>query len=113
MVRPCQLISTSMSAGESDFVIEVAMPSHDLLFGPIGVGDGFVVNAILPNRISLGSLHDFCPRIRRTEVRPICTRRAISDLLTPVRCEFSAGVRKSEAVTLRNPVMPVTDGFGG
>ncbi|MGH9539664.1 MAG: hypothetical protein ACRD3H_17195, partial [Terriglobales bacterium] len=25
------------------------------------------------------------PRIRRTEVRPICNRRAISDLLTPAR----------------------------
>jgi hypothetical protein len=27
--------------------------------------------------------------------------------------EPSAGVRRSEAVTLRNPVMPVTDGFSG
>jgi hypothetical protein len=27
--------------------------------------------------------------------------------------ELSAGVRKSETVTLRDPVMPVTDGFSG
>ena len=50
--------------------------------------DGFVVNMILPDRVSLGSLHDFAPRIRRTEVRPICTRRAISDWLTPARYSF-------------------------
>jgi LmbE family N-acetylglucosaminyl deacetylase len=30
-----------------------------------------------------------------------------------VLCEPSAGVRRSEAVTLRNPVMPVTEGFSG
>jgi len=27
--------------------------------------------------------------------------------------ELSAGVRKSETVTLRDPIMPVTDGFSG
>jgi hypothetical protein len=27
--------------------------------------------------------------------------------------ELTAGVRKSETVTLRDPVMPVTDGFSG
>ena len=31
----------------------------------------------------------------------------------PEQCELSAGVRKSETVTLRDPVMPVTDGFSG
>src|SRR5438128_4247759 len=30
---------------ESDFVIEVAIPSHDLLFQSISVHDGFVVDA--------------------------------------------------------------------
>jgi hypothetical protein len=54
---------------ESDFVIEVAMPSHGLLFRPIGVRDGFVVDAVLPVRVFLAFLHDFAPRIRRTEVR--------------------------------------------
>jgi hypothetical protein len=29
-----------------------------------------------------------CARMRRTEVRPICNRRAISALLTPARCNF-------------------------
>ena len=27
--------------------------------------------------------------------------------------ELSADVRKSEKVSLRNPIMPITDGFGG
>jgi hypothetical protein len=27
--------------------------------------------------------------------------------------ELSAGVRKSEAVALRHPIVPVGDGFGG
>ena len=35
--------------------------------------------------VLLGFLHDFAPRIRRTEVRPICNRRAISALLTLAR----------------------------
>src|SRR5687768_7613577 len=30
-----------------------------------------------------------------------------------MQCELSVGVRRSEAVTLGNPVMPVADGFGG
>src|SRR5204863_434273 len=56
------------------FVIEVAMPSHDLLFRPIGVRDGFVVDSVLSDGIFLGFLHDFAPRIRRTDVRPIRNR---------------------------------------
>jgi hypothetical protein len=28
-------------------------------------------------------------------------------------CELSADVRKSEKVSLRNPIMPITDDFGG
>ena len=91
---------------ESDLVVEVAMPAHDLLFWPIGVGDGFVVNAVLPDGISLGSLHDFSLRIRRTEVRPICTRRAISDLLTPARCSFRISAACTAAVAGRPSRFP-------
>jgi hypothetical protein len=47
------------------------MPSHDLLFRPIGISDDFVMDAVLSIRVSVRSLQDFTPRIRRTEVRPI------------------------------------------
>ncbi len=43
-------------------------------------------------------------RIRRTEVRPICKRRAISALLTPARCSFRALSAWSPAVTGRPSV---------
>jgi len=33
---------------ESDFVIKVAIPPHDLLFRPIGVCDDVVVDSVLP-----------------------------------------------------------------
>jgi hypothetical protein len=33
--------------------------------------------------------------------------------VTLVNCEFSAGLRKSEAVPLGDPVVPVLDGFVG
>ena len=66
---------------------QIVIPAHCLLIRT-GIDDSLVVNAVLPHRVSLGSFHDFAPRIRRTEVRPICTRRAISDLLTPARCSF-------------------------
>ena len=46
-----------VSEDGTDFVVEVAMPSHHLLFRPIGVGDGFVVNPVLPDGVSFGSLH--------------------------------------------------------
>ena len=82
------------------------MPSPDLLFRPIGVGDGFVVDAVFPLRISLGSFHDFAPRIRRTEVRPICTRRAISDLLIPARCSFRISAAWIAAVAGRPSLLP-------
>ena len=42
---------------ESDFVIEVVIPPHDLLFRPISVHDGFVVNSVLSDGVSLGFLH--------------------------------------------------------
>ena len=35
---------------ESDFIIQVAMPSHDLFFRSVGVGDGFIVNSVLAYR---------------------------------------------------------------
>ena len=37
--------------GESDFVVEVAMPPHDLLFRSVGVHRGFVVDTVLPGRV--------------------------------------------------------------
>ena len=83
------------------------MPSHDLLFWPIGIGDDFVMDAVLSVRVSAGSLHDFTPRIRRTEVRPIRTRRAISDLLTPARWSFRISAAWTAAVAFRSAVHPL------
>src|SRR5476649_2312035 len=45
-------------------------------------------------------------RIRRTEVRPICKRRAISALLTPARYSFRALSAWSPAVMGRTSVLP-------
>ena len=45
-------------------------------------------------------------RIRRTEVRPICTRRAISDLLTPARCSFRISAAWIAAVAGRPSRLP-------
>src|ERR1700730_4046783 len=73
---------------ELDFVIEVAMPPHDQFFRSISVRDGVVVDSTFPDRVLLWLLHDFASRIRRTEVRPISNRRAISALLMPARCNF-------------------------
>ena len=39
--------------------------------------------------------------MRRTEVRPICSRRAISDLLTPARCSFRISAAWTAAVAGR------------
>ena len=58
--------------GEADFVFQVVIPAQRLLIRT-GIDDSFVVDAVFPHRVSLGSFHDFAPRIRRTEVRPICT----------------------------------------
>src|SRR5271170_6957461 len=130
ILRPCQRISTSMSAGqtssgaipryfdsvsfaerrddfgsdalglegESDFVIEIVIPAHRLLFRPVGVHDGLVVDAVFPDRVLLRFLHGLASRIRRTEVRPICNRRAISALLTPARYSFRTWLVWSAAV---------------
>jgi hypothetical protein len=53
-----------------------------------GIDDGLIVDAVFPHRISWGVFHGFAPKIRRTEVCPICRCRAISDLLMPARCKF-------------------------
>ena len=67
--------------GESDFVIEIVIPAHRLLFRPVGVHDGLVMDAIFPDRVFLQFFHGFAFRMRRSDVRPICNRREISDLL--------------------------------
>ena len=45
-------------------------------------------------------------RIRRTDVRPICRRRAISALLMPARCSFRTWLAWSPAVTGRPGFLP-------
>src|SRR5882724_5329801 len=45
-------------------------------------------------------------RIRRTEVRPVCKRRAISALLTPARYSFRALAAWNPAVTGRPNLFP-------
>src|SRR5436305_15287600 len=65
---------------ERDFAFQIVIPANCLLFRT-GIDDCFVVDAVFSHRISLGSSHDFTPRMLRTEVRPICRPRAISDLL--------------------------------
>src|SRR5450759_386586 len=37
--------------GETQFVFEVVIPAHDLLFGPISVDDGFVPDSLLSNAV--------------------------------------------------------------
>ena len=46
------------------------------------------------------------PKIRRTEVRPICRRRAISDLLMPARCSFRISAAWTAAVAGRPSRFP-------
>src|SRR5437764_1231060 len=72
---------------KTDFAFQVVIPAQGLLFRS-GIDDSFVVNSVFADRVFSGFLHRFGPRTRRTEVRPICGRRAISDLLTPA-IEFS------------------------
>src|SRR5262249_50706067 len=79
---------------ETDSAFQIVIPAH-CLFIRTGIDDSFVVDAIFPDRISLGSSHDFAPRMRRTAVRPICRRRAISDLLMPPDIAF--GFRRHAA----------------
>src|SRR3954467_1719555 len=58
---------------ETDFAFQIVIPAHCVLFWT-SIDDRFVVDAVFPQRISLGSSHDFAPRMRRTEVPPICRR---------------------------------------
>src|SRR5262249_23109222 len=46
------------------------------------------------------------PKMRRTEVRPIFSRRAISDLLTPARCSFRISAAWTAAVAGRPSRFP-------
>lgn len=41
----------SRREGKLDFVLQVVIPAECLLFGPIGVHDGFVVDAFFTNAI--------------------------------------------------------------
>jgi len=42
---------------ELDPVIQVAMPTHDLLFRPVGVNDRLITNSVLADLIFGGFLH--------------------------------------------------------
>ena len=88
---------TSCPERETDLAFQMVVPAHCLLFRT-GINDRFALDAVSPDRISLGPIHNFASRIRRTEVRPICTRRAISDLLTPARCSFRISAAWTTAV---------------
>ena len=46
--------------GESDFVIELVIPAHRLLFRLVGVHDGLVVDAIFPDRVFLRFFSRLC-----------------------------------------------------
>src|ERR1700691_5885928 len=91
---------------ESDFVIEIVIPAHRLLFRPVSVHDGLVVDAVFPDRVFLRFFHGFAARIRRTEVRPISSRRAISALLTPALYSFRTWLVWSAAVCGRPRRVP-------
>src|SRR4051794_39278536 len=83
---------------ETDLAFQVVIPAHCLLFRT-SIDDRFVLDAVFPHRIS--PFHDFAVRMRRTEVRPICRRRAISDLLMPARCSFRISAACRAAVSGR------------
>jgi hypothetical protein len=68
-----------------EFAFHMVITAYRLLFRPVGIHDGFLMDPVLPNRISAGLLHRAVPRMRRTEVRPTLRRRTISALLTPDR----------------------------
>src|ERR1700722_8909082 len=77
---------------ESDFVLQVVVPTHGLLLRAISIHHNLIVDSLLPHRVPFEFCHCsyFClaARIRRTEVRPMFRRRAISDLLMPARWSF-------------------------
>src|SRR4051794_26360901 len=68
---------TLRSEWEADLAFQIVVPAHCMLFRA-GIDDRFVVDAIFPGRISLDFSHDSVARMRRTEVRPIRSLRAIS-----------------------------------
>jgi hypothetical protein len=45
---------------ESDFVIEIVIPAHRLLFRPVGVHDGLAVDAVFPERVFLRFFSRLC-----------------------------------------------------
>src|SRR5262249_49992007 len=90
---------------ETDFAFQIVIPAH-CLFIRTGIDDSFVVDAVFPHRISLGPSHDFAPRMRRTDVRPICRCRAISDLLMPARYSFRISAACRAAVSGRPRRLP-------
>lgn len=123
ILRPCQRISMSMSAeqapyaalrqclpcgaarplwedalgleGESDFVVEIVIPAHRLLFWPVSVHDGLVVDAVFPDRILLRFFHGFAARMRHTEVRPRCR----TDMSTAITAHERSSMRRRAAST--------------
>jgi len=70
--------------GKTDFVFQVVIPAQGLLFRS-SIDDSFVVDSVFADRVFAGFFSLLRPQKRRTEVRPISSRRAISDLLTPAR----------------------------
>src|SRR5581483_12012275 len=90
---------------ETDFAFQVVIPTRGLLIWT-GIDDGFVVDTVFPDRVFSGFLHRFGSRTRRTEVRPICSRRAISDLLTPARWSFPISAACAAAVAGRPRRLP-------
>jgi len=43
--------------GEPHFVFQVVIPAQSLLFRSVSVHDGFVVDSVFPDRVSLGFRH--------------------------------------------------------
>ena len=51
--------------------------------------------------------------MRKRPILPQASENTALSLEGLVLRELSAGVRKSEKVSLPNPIMPIDDGFGG
>src|SRR3954454_8516313 len=83
--RSCFRSDAVSLKGERQFSFQIVVPAHRFLFRSVGIHNRFFVYAIFTNRIFGGLLHRLASSIRRTDVRPMCSRRAISALLTPAR----------------------------
>src|SRR5437763_1386526 len=83
--RSCFRSDVVSLKGERQFSFQIVVPAHRFLFRSVGIHNRFFVYAIFTNRIFGGLLHRLASSIRRTDVRPMCSRRAISALLTPAR----------------------------